>query len=196
MPNVGRPWTQAEDDYLREHYGRQRPAAIGAVIDRSRQAVMQRASVLGVAKPGRHWPPWSEAELAQLRRGYGVVPTRVLARQIGRTEMAVRREADRRGLNFERQWAQELTRSQATAARLRVLLACALGLLSPMDAAARLGIPPDQVRRLALTEAAAATDAAGKASQRHGEARKPLDTSAGMGRSLTEAYNAKVERSA
>lgn len=53
-----RPWTPNEERFLRDHAGKMTASAIGAVLDRSRQAVHAKAKSLGVNLTQRgeyHW---------------------------------------------------------------------------------------------------------------------------------------------
>lgn len=189
-------WTEADEALLREHYRRMPTSWLIERIGATNHAIHRRAKVLGLTRAPLSHVRWTRERDWLLREAWGIVPTHRLAKQLQTTPAALGSRARKLGLNALDNKATVAIRDRRRIARLRVLLACALDLLSPMDAAARLGCRPDQVRRIALHEAAAATDAAGKASQRHGEAREPHETRSGLSRTLRGNRGAKVEVSA
>lgn len=80
-PRAGRPWTQGEDEMLREMYGRgETDYRIGKALGRSSYAVFRRIINLGIIRTGEcppadeeedtpnPLPPWSLADVQKLQR--------------------------------------------------------------------------------------------------------------------------------
>jgi hypothetical protein len=92
-----RRWTPAEDQVIRDQYGNMSAAETGQLIDRTENAVWDRARFLGLDK--RDIPPaWTAAELDELRRCYATDRPSAIARRIGRTTSAVSQQAAVLGL--------------------------------------------------------------------------------------------------
>lgn len=89
--NAGRPWTADHDAYIRRYIGVIGCRAVAYRLGRSRRAVYERASRLGVAAAdcgrGRTWTAEEEAMLTEwLQRA---------AAALGRTEQSVAARAQR-----------------------------------------------------------------------------------------------------
>lgn len=67
-PNRRGPWTQEEDDVLRNAYGLLKPAALGLVLARSQRDVRQRVRQM---RTRLRTGPWSSREQMMLKRSYG-----------------------------------------------------------------------------------------------------------------------------
>lgn len=93
-----RRWTAAEDDAIRQHYGTMAAADIGALIDRTADAIWIRAAKLGLGKREEVHDPWTEAELDEVRRCYASEQVRDIAKRLGRTPAAVSQQAVHLGL--------------------------------------------------------------------------------------------------
>ncbi len=88
-----RRWTAAEDDLLRQNYGRIPAADAGALIDRTEDAVWIRARKLGLDKREEEARPWTAAELDDVRRCYATEPPAEIAARLGRTTSSVSQQA-------------------------------------------------------------------------------------------------------
>lgn len=174
--NARRPWSPDEDAYLRDHYGLLLGREIAAALDRPLAGVYNRANEIGLRRPLQARTQWTPERNELLRAAWGTVPTKRLAAELGTTVNGVRCQAKHLGLLHAENAAQRALRDGRRIARLRILLAAVVGTLSPMDAAARLGCRPEQVRRLALAEAAAATEGHATATERHATAPATTET--------------------
>jgi hypothetical protein len=87
-----RRWTGAEDNLLRSEYGTKSAAALGALMDRTEDAVWLRARILGLEKREEH-RPWTDTDLDEVRRCYPHERCAVIARRLGRTAVAVSQKA-------------------------------------------------------------------------------------------------------
>lgn len=88
-----RRWTAAEDDVIRERYEQIPAAELGALIDRTEDAVWLRAPKLGLEKRQEEARPWTGAELDEVRSCYSVERPADIARRLGRTTSAVSQQA-------------------------------------------------------------------------------------------------------
>lgn len=97
-------WTQAEREYVRQHYSTTPAAAIARHLSRTAGAVQHIAKQLGV-KTGRMWTP---AQLDRLRQAYGKdkMPSRQLAAELGKPIKALHLKARSIGLSYGRFWSQ------------------------------------------------------------------------------------------
>jgi hypothetical protein len=87
-----RRWTAEEDDLLRREYEGQSAAALGALMDRTEDAIWLRARKLGLEKQEEQ-RPWAAAELDEVRRCYPLERPAVIAKRLGRTTSAVSQQA-------------------------------------------------------------------------------------------------------
>jgi hypothetical protein len=94
-----RRWTPEEDAIIRETYASTPAYDIAKRLDRTEDAVWQRAvRVLGLEK--RQIPaPWSDAEVEELERRYSTEAPTAIARQLGRTPSSVYQQARYLGLS-------------------------------------------------------------------------------------------------
>lgn len=104
--NSSRPWTEADDAYLAEHYGHEATSVIAATLGRSCGAVYARAGLLGLTEGNA---PYSDWEVAQIRAGYAQgVPVAQLGVLIGRPVSGIAAVASRlqiRHANGPRGWS-------------------------------------------------------------------------------------------
>lgn len=94
---MGRLWTPAEDQFLRNNYGRLSPQEIADHLARTRDLVVWRAGLLGVRKPRN--PLWSPAETKFLRDNYPQMQIGEICAYLGRSNAAVRQQAARAGIS-------------------------------------------------------------------------------------------------
>lgn len=87
-------WIPEEDHALRLAYGKLPTAEIARLLERSENAVGQRANKLGLDS-GRYW---TEAEDAQLRERYANELTTEIGRDMGRSDRSVYQRAMQLGL--------------------------------------------------------------------------------------------------
>jgi len=99
MP-AGRRFTQAEDDYIRAHYGAVRCRDIGRHLDRSEVAIFHRLQKLDLRK--KPFRRWSDAEDAVIQSAVGRSLGDV-ARELGRVESEVCKRARTLGIANWRQ---------------------------------------------------------------------------------------------
>lgn len=92
-----RRWTEEEDATIRREAATKTYAAIGAMIDRTYEAVQNRALTLGIAR-FRRAEPWSAEELETLRRLYPAMRTDRIAEQMGRSRHSITTNARQMGL--------------------------------------------------------------------------------------------------
>lgn len=92
-----RRWTAAEDQVIRDRYGELAAAELGLLINRTENAVWDRARLLGADKRDVP-PPWTDAELQEVRRCYASEAPASIARRLGRTTSAVSQQAAVLGL--------------------------------------------------------------------------------------------------
>ena len=105
---MGRLWTDAEDQFLRDNYGELPPSEIAAHIGRTHDLVVWRAGTLGLRKPRN--PAWTDAEDQFLRDSYPTTPIEEICAQLGRSYPAVQHRAERSGIskigNPGAEWAE------------------------------------------------------------------------------------------
>lgn len=94
----GRPWTAADDDYLRAHHTEQTQQQMGDALGRQQSVIRRHLIMLGLHQ-AHAW--WSETEEANLRTWYGKQKTAWIAAQLGRTVHAVNSHAQELGLRPE-----------------------------------------------------------------------------------------------
>lgn len=87
-----RRWTDTEDNLLRLEYGAKSAGEIGALIDRTADAVWLRTRKLGLEKREEQ-RPWTPAELDEVRSRYPCERPAVIAERLGRTVAAVSHKA-------------------------------------------------------------------------------------------------------
>jgi hypothetical protein len=92
-----RRWTAAEDQVVRDQYGHMSAAETGQLIDRTEDAVWDRARFLCLDKRDVP-PPWTEAELNEVRRCYATERPAAIAKRLGRTTSALSQQAAVLGL--------------------------------------------------------------------------------------------------
>jgi hypothetical protein len=117
--NSTRPWSEMEDEYLAQHYGREATSAIAATLGRSPAAIYARASSLDLTEGNAS--PYTDWEIAQIGAGYAQgVPVAQLAVLIGRPISGIATIASRLGIrhaNAPADWSdQEQQRALALAA--------------------------------------------------------------------------------
>jgi len=98
-----RPFTPADDLYIRRHYSTQTLQQIGAALTRRWQSIQQRVNRLIAAgqlvrRHRAYQPPWTEAELAYLRAHWGRTPEAEIAAHLGRSDVACLLKARRLGI--------------------------------------------------------------------------------------------------
>lgn len=92
----GEPWTAAEEQFLRDHYGKVPPAEIARALGRTKPSVAGRAGELGLRR--KKEPRWTAEEIAYLRRNWGRESLYVIAMKLRKTETAVLLKSKRLGL--------------------------------------------------------------------------------------------------
>jgi hypothetical protein len=142
IPGNGvRPWTEMEVRYLKTRYPKLNVAQICRTLQRSEQSVRGKINQLGI---GSEPPaPWTEGETAYLRAHYGKVRVTELAEELGRSPDAVEIKAGRLGLS--RRIVQLSTKD-------RQWVLDNLGSISFAKMAAKLGVNPKKLMRLAAKE--------------------------------------------
>ena len=90
---IRRRWTAAEDDIIRVRYGELSAADLGALIDRTEDAIWLRARNLGLDKRQEEARPWTAAELDEVRNCYSAERPADIASRLGRTTSAVSQQA-------------------------------------------------------------------------------------------------------
>lgn len=98
----GRLWTTAEDEHLAREYPHADLDSISTAIGRTRKAIHQRASKLGL--PRKNPRDWPDADVEFLRRNYPAMPTRDVVEHLGRPYESVRMMAQRHGICKERRF--------------------------------------------------------------------------------------------
>jgi hypothetical protein len=73
-------WTAEQDELVRRYYGRMPTREIAALVGRSRNAVGQRARILGL----EHTRAWRRADLELVRREYPTGDPAAIAAKLGR----------------------------------------------------------------------------------------------------------------
>ncbi len=122
---AARPWTEAEDSYIRANWGRKLSATehkawgtrvtsadIATQLGRTQQAVEARASRLGCKNPGWATGPWTAEEDAYLRAhwvsrpgphgGWTRIPVTAIAHALNRSTATVRKRVRALGLTVVR----------------------------------------------------------------------------------------------
>lgn len=94
-----KPWSEADDAYLRKHYKAMSDQALAAALGRTRRAVINRRCRLSLSRePGTTRTPWSADEIEYLTEHWGSIPVPRLASRLHRTPAAVKCYANRLGL--------------------------------------------------------------------------------------------------
>jgi hypothetical protein len=88
-----RRWGADEDAVVRSRYGELTAARLATLIDRTEQAVWDRAKFLGLDKREDEHRPWTESELDEVLRCYAMERPAVIARRLARTTSAVSQQA-------------------------------------------------------------------------------------------------------
>lgn len=86
-----RPWTAADDEYLRRHYGQRAIEDLVVTLGRTFTAILSRAKTLRLGQ--REF--WTAEADAILRRDYPAMETRDLARALGRSVQSIYDRAQR-----------------------------------------------------------------------------------------------------
>lgn len=81
----GTPWSQEEDDFLRENYSMLGPKAVGEKLSRTASAVHSRARFLSIPLKNK---PWSQEDDDFLRENYPSLGAKRVAEDLGRSESA------------------------------------------------------------------------------------------------------------
>lgn len=89
-----KPWTSADDDYLRQQYAVMPTSELAAIMGRTRYSLRGRATKLGI-KTGYFW---ADAEIQAFTRLYPDTESKDLAQRFGRNVLAVYNLAERLGL--------------------------------------------------------------------------------------------------
>lgn len=90
LTNDRRPWTEVQDDLLREAYGKAPVERIAKVLGRTVTAVLIRANKLGVRTGGRR--AWSAEEISRLAELRQRMTMREASELMGRSEWACQRK--------------------------------------------------------------------------------------------------------
>jgi hypothetical protein len=93
-------WTLAEVAYLERHRKPGNGREIAAHLGRSHQAVLEKASLLGLQLSREPRRFWTKKECRELRFYAGIRSRRWIAKRLKRTPFAVRRKAGRMGLSL------------------------------------------------------------------------------------------------
>jgi len=102
-------WTKQETEYLKTYYGRVPLNTIAAELRRTKQAVISKATRLGI-RPRRPARRWARSEIVYLRQHYKRMPTQQIAERLNRSANAVRAKARYEGLARsipKPKWSQE-----------------------------------------------------------------------------------------
>ncbi len=93
-----KPWTQHDDDFMRDNYKRMKRAEIAEKLGRSIPSISNRAVILGlrVSKPAR----WTPEEEEFLRKNWRSMTITKIAKKLGRTWDAVEVKAGPGRLNL------------------------------------------------------------------------------------------------
>jgi len=89
-------WTAQNDQYLIDHYNEVGPSVLADYFGTTRQAVSNRASILGVERQKRK--PWNEEDVKYLKKNYARQSSEELAAYFGITVHAVCAKANKLGL--------------------------------------------------------------------------------------------------
>jgi DNA-binding CsgD family transcriptional regulator/DNA-directed RNA polymerase specialized sigma24 family protein len=103
-PNI-RAWTEEDDRYVREHYGKKTRREIAEALGRTIPLVGWRAEKLGLTREFRDMEktrPWTRTEETFLRKNYGKLTYAQIAEKLDRTHAAVSGRAARLGLRRRR----------------------------------------------------------------------------------------------
>lgn len=92
---MGKKWRKEEDDFLKENYEKLSNPIISNKLNRSVDAVQQRASSLGLKKP----EIWSERDKKYLEKKYLNLTIKELAKNLNKSEYSVQRKLSSLGLN-------------------------------------------------------------------------------------------------
>lgn len=101
----GRRWTEAEDQFLKEHYRDRTDGEIGKILHRTRPSVQSRRQLLGLSKGGspassqHRSRGWSESEIAFLRKNALLLSDQEIAGELDRTELSVQKKRLREGIS-------------------------------------------------------------------------------------------------
>ena len=86
-------WTPEEEEYLKHNYSKQPMSQIKKHINRSKQAIVQKAWKLGVKSIVRVNRPWTNQDIAFLKENYGKHINEDLSETLGRSYDSIRRMA-------------------------------------------------------------------------------------------------------
>ena len=89
-----RRWTDKEIAFMKDYYGVLPAKEIAERLDRSYDAIRNKASELGITKDNT----WSDKEIALLKALYGRMPASEIAKILDKTEAAIYHKASRLSL--------------------------------------------------------------------------------------------------
>ncbi|MEO0479440.1 MAG: hypothetical protein AAF196_08170 [Planctomycetota bacterium] len=102
---IDRPWSRAEQAFLRRAYGRRQDCDLALILRRHEVDVTAEAKRQGLGKDrrqifaqGRPMPRWTEPEIERLRADFADRPTREIAKLLGRSTQSVQSKAKQLGL--------------------------------------------------------------------------------------------------
>jgi len=84
---AGKPWTEAEIEYLKASWGKQTLTEIAKYLGRSAASAKNKAVLLGLTR--KKPPRWTEEETVFLRNNWGKLSLRQLAKRLNRTEHGI-----------------------------------------------------------------------------------------------------------
>lgn len=94
-----KPWSEADDAYLRKHYTAMSDQALAVALGRTRRAVINRRCRLSLSRePGTTRAPWSDEDIEYLTEHWGSIPVPRIASHLHRTPAAIKSYANRLGL--------------------------------------------------------------------------------------------------
>lgn len=100
-----RPWTECEDAVLVRTYLRDGMYSLARRLNRSPQAIRQRASKLGVAIRRRRWQPWEDEVIRRAFRGPPMLAGATAAKRLTHRALAsIYKRADCLGLTAPVEW--------------------------------------------------------------------------------------------
>lgn len=82
-----RRWTEAENEYIRKHYGKKSREEIALVLGRTVPALTNQAGKLGL-RPKKE-PRWTTKDEQFLRKNWHSMTKQAIAKRLGRTEKAI-----------------------------------------------------------------------------------------------------------
>lgn len=105
-------WTEEEEAFLRENFGRLTYGEIAEALKRSKRAVCHKAFNLGFSADA--YVPWKKDDVDFLRRNFASMSSQELAASLRRTVHAVRRKAHKLGLRRDAWSSRPLSRKSWT----------------------------------------------------------------------------------